>query len=111
MYSGRFRLLALLLLLAVAGLLWRMIDLSVVNRNFLLKQSDARVLRVVDIPAYRGMITDRNGVPLAVSTPVYSIWINPQLFQSSPTQLTTLANLLALDVVDIKRKVSKESGA
>ena len=43
-------------------------------------QGNARSLRVVDIPAYRGMITDRNGAPLAISTPVESVWVNPKEF-------------------------------
>lgn len=85
-----------LLSVAVAGLLWRLIDLNVLDRSFLLRQSKARVLRVVNIPAYRGMITDRLGVPLAISTPVDSVWINPQLFQATPIQLKQLAHLLHL---------------
>src|SRR4051794_32751889 len=92
-YSWRFYFLAIVLLLCVIGLAWRMAYLSVQNRPFLLKQSEARALRVMNIPAYRGMITDRNGVPLAVSTPVDSIWLNPELFQATADQLKQLAAL------------------
>jgi cell division protein FtsI/penicillin-binding protein 2 len=48
------------------------------DKDFLRKQGDARMVRSEVINAHRGMIMDRNGIPLAVSTPVTSIWINPK---------------------------------
>lgn len=108
-YAWRYNFLVLVLIAAIAGLIWRMVDLSVINRAFLLKQSDARILRTVNIPAYRGMITDRNGVPLAVSTPVDSVWANPQLFHADITQLNQLANLTGLSLADIREKTNKDS--
>ncbi len=69
------------LLLIVAGLLsWRAVYLHVQDGDFLRNQGNARHLRVVPIPAYRGMIVDRHGDPLAISTPVDSVWINPGEF-------------------------------
>lgn len=105
--AWRFYALWFLLSVAVAGLLWRLIDLNVLDRSFLLRQSKARALRVVNIPAYRGMITDRLGVPLAISTPVDSVWINPQLFQATPIQLKQLAHLLHLPLSFIKKRAKK----
>ena len=64
-------------------LMWRALDLQVLNKDFLQEHGDARALRVVDIPAHRGMILDRNGEPLAVSTPVNSIWATPGKVLSS----------------------------
>ena len=58
-YGWRVYLLGLILLIAIAAIIWRLIDLSVFNRNFLMQQSAVRAVRVVSIPAYRGMITDR----------------------------------------------------
>lgn len=75
-------------------LLWRMLDLTVLHRQFLKGQGDARSLRVQPIPAYRGMITDRTGTPLAVSTPVQSVWVNPQDFSPDKSQLAELSRLL-----------------
>ncbi len=77
-YPQRQRFVKVLLLLGVVALLWRMGDLNLNQREFLQGQGDARYLRVVSIPAHRGMITDRNGEPLAMSTPVASVWANPQ---------------------------------
>ena len=95
------------LCIAVAGLLWRLIDLNILNRSFLLKQSKARILRVVNIPAYRGMITDRLGVPLAISTPVDSVWVNPQLFQATSSQFAALSYFLHLPISFIKKRIRR----
>ena len=59
-----------LVVLACAVLVWRAIDLHVFNKAFLQNQGDARALRVEPIAAHRGMITDRHGEPVAISTPV-----------------------------------------
>nr|VFJ47185.1 MAG: peptidoglycan synthetase FtsI [Candidatus Kentron sp. FW] len=63
--------------LVVGALLWRVCDLQLRHKEFLQTEGQARYLRVVKSPAHRGMILDRNQEPLAVSTPVESVWINP----------------------------------
>ena len=106
--AWRFYAIWFLLCVAVSIILWRLFDLNILDRSFLLKQSKARILRDVSIPAYRGMITDRLGVPLAVSTPVDSLWINPQLFQPKPTQLSELAHFLGLSLSFIRKEVEQK---
>jgi cell division protein FtsI (penicillin-binding protein 3) len=86
-------------------LIWRMIDLTVLHRQFLQGQGNARSLRTVDIPAYRGMITDRNGAPLAISTPVESVWVNPKEFSSDKEQFMSLADYLHLTPKQLSRKI------
>lgn len=86
-------------------LIWRMIDLTVLHRQFLQGQGNARSLRTIDIPAYRGMITDRNGTPLAVSTPVQSVWVNPKEFSPDEEQFMQLAKYLHLSPKELSRKV------
>lgn len=86
-------------------LIWRMVDLTVLHRQFLQGQGNARSLRVIDIPAYRGMITDRNGTPLAVSTPVESVWVNPKEFSPDEDQFMQLAKFLNLTPKQLSRKV------
>src|SRR3990167_6923187 len=100
LFGHRARLIVVFLffIIALIALLWRILDLTILNRKFLQGQGDARSLRVVDIPAYRGMITDRNGVPLAVSTPVESVWINPNDCFPSNMQLRSLSKLLNIPV-------------
>jgi len=81
----------------MAGLLFRAIDLQVLNKEFLQDHGDARALRVVKIPAHRGMITDRNGESLAISTPVNSIWAVPRKVMAADTKLDQLAKYLHMD--------------
>lgn len=94
-----------LLILILAGLIWRLIDLSVNDRTFLLKQSQARILRKISIPAYRGMIKDRLGSPLAISTPVDSVWINPQSFKPTSIELQQIATILGISTVSIHKTI------
>ncbi len=77
--SFRWRAYLLLGLLAACalGLVYRAVNLQLVDHGFLAKEGDARFSRVLDIAAHRGTVTDRYGEPLAVSTPVDSIWVNP----------------------------------
>lgn len=89
----------------LAILVWRMIDLTVLHRKFLQGQGNARSLRVVDIPTYRGMITDRHGVPLAISTPVESVWVNPKEFSPDKEQFMKLAEFLNLSPKELSRKI------
>lgn len=92
----RFYLLLTIILMVIAGLALRVVDLTVIKRGFLQHQGNVRAIRAVNTPAFRGMITDRNGYPLAVSTEVYSIWMNPQDFVSSPQYIKMLSQLLAI---------------
>jgi len=68
-----------IVVLVVGALLWRLFDLQLRDKDFLQTEGQARYMRVVKSPAHRGMILDRNKEPLAVSTPVESIWINPSV--------------------------------
>lgn len=74
----RFGFLVVCFLLAVLAICARAVYLQVFNAPFLLKQGDARVVRTETIPAHRGLMVDRNGVALAVSTPLKSLWVNPK---------------------------------
>ena len=76
--QGRRLFLLSFLLLVIGVLLLRAIWLEVSQQQWLQKEADKRQLRDVVVPAYRGMILDRNGEPMAVSSPVESLWCNPQ---------------------------------
>lgn len=86
-------------------LIWRMVDLTVLHRQFLQGQGNARSVRVVDIPAHRGMIMDRNATPLAISTPVESVWVNPKEFSPDEEQFMSLAKYLNLTPKQLSRKI------
>lgn len=95
-YRGRRRLVLAVLAMAGGTLLWRAVDLQVLDKDFLQGQGDARYLRVVSEPAHRGMITDRNGEPLAISTPVDSVWANPQELIAARDAWPQLAKVLGI---------------
>ena len=105
--AWRFYLLIAIVVLAAGGLCWRVFDLSILDRHFLQREGDERVLRMVSTPAFRGMIVDRNGSPLAVSTRVYSIWMNPQEFAPSTKEAATLAKVLELKSKKIYTLIEK----
>lgn len=109
--SGRQRHLLLLTLfgLAFAALVLRAVDLQVLKRGFLQDQADARHLRTVSIPAHRGMILDRNGEPLAVSTPVESVWANPQELAGAREFLPALARLLGMEVDELQGRLARRA--
>lgn len=114
MPAWRFSLVVLLLAGLAVLLIWRVLSLQVLDTGFLQGQGDARTVRTETVPAYRGVISDRSGEPLAVSTPVASIWINPKQIVSvkahwSEQSTKTLASLLGMPVSRIKEKVSSNS--
>lgn len=93
--------------LAVVGLFWRALNMQVFNQAFFKQQGDARHMRVVPISAHRGDIYDRNGEPLAISTPVDSVWANPKEMPVNMKQVTELAEILKIDAESLKRKLNK----
>ncbi len=97
LFPWRFRLVLGLLGVMVAAIAWRIIDLQVVDRAFLKGQGDARSVRHIPIPAHRGLITDRNGEPLAVSTPVTTLWANAKEMQPAKEKWPALAAALGQD--------------
>lgn len=104
-HFARLMTLAIFFSVLLVILIWRMLDLTVLHRQFLQGQGNARSLRVIDIPAYRGMITDRNGTPLAISTPVESVWVNPKEFSPDEDQFMQLAKYLNLKPKELSRRV------
>jgi cell division protein FtsI (penicillin-binding protein 3) len=104
--AGRSRLLAALLVLGLAGLAGRAAYLQGIHNDFLQEKGESRYSRVLEMNANRGMITDRNGEPLAISTPVESVWCSPQDMKASPQQMKKLAKLIEVDVSEIDRRVS-----
>lgn len=103
----RFYLVLFFILLAVLGLASRIFHLAILNQHFLRHEGDERVLRLVSTPSFRGMIVDRNGFPLAVSTKVYSAWVNPQVFDPGTNQLVHLSQLLHLRAQNIQLLIQK----
>lgn len=100
--SWRIWLVVFLLALIVAGITSKLLSLYGDDQAFLRSQGDARTLRTMLIPAHRGLITDRNGEPLAVSAPVATIWADPLRTDLQHGGLTRLAQLLDMKPHELK---------
>lgn len=92
--------------IAAAALLWRAVELQLIDRGFLQGEGDARYSRVVRSFAHRGMILDRNGEPLAVSTPLDSVWICPRKFMHARSQWPALARRIGKPLAEIEKLVA-----
>jgi cell division protein FtsI (penicillin-binding protein 3) len=89
-------------------LIGRSFYLQGVNNDFLQAKGDARFVRVVDLPASRGALMDRNGKALAISSPVESIWASPaEMDQLEGAQLTRLSAVLAMDKRTLVAKLNE----
>ncbi|MGA2840246.1 MAG: penicillin-binding transpeptidase domain-containing protein [Steroidobacteraceae bacterium] len=95
-----------LVMLGAVGLAARAVELQLLDHGFLAKQGDDRSMRVVKIAAHRGAITDRSGEPLAISTPVDSVWVNPQELNDNIDQLPKLAKALKQDPQFLARRIT-----
>ena len=107
-FRRRMALVAAAFLLLGATLGARAVNLQFVDQAFFQRQGDARQMRVVEIAAHRGTITDRRGEPLAVSSPVDSVWMNPRELRNSPGDVPKLAELVGRDPEWILRAVSSQ---
>ncbi len=109
-YAWRYYFVIALLVIAAVCIIWRLFDLNVLDRAFLLKQSNARVMRTETIPSYRGMVLDRLGAPLAISSPVETIWVNPKKFKATYVQKKALADALGLSLEYVVHKTRYRPG-
>ncbi len=101
----RLNLLRIIFVTLILVLAWRVADIQVMHPDFLRYQGDARHLRQVPVVAHRGMILDRHGEPLAISTPVHSVWANPQGIDLNKEKLAQLAAILNINVQSIEKKI------
>ncbi len=107
--AGAWRpaLLLLLMAMGIAAAAWKATALQVFQRDFLQQEGDARTLRSVPLMADRGLITDRNGEPLAISTPVKSIWADPSEINPRGEKIGELARLLKLDAAELRSRLEE----
>jgi cell division protein FtsI (penicillin-binding protein 3) len=103
----RARLLLLLVFFGFMTLAARALYLQGLHNDFLQQKGETRYARVVEISAHRGMVTDRNGEPLALSTPVESVWAAPTDADLNPEQRAKLTRLLGMDAAELKKKLAE----
>src|ERR1043166_7896705 len=103
----RSRALLLMLLAWMLGLLARAVYLQGLHNDFLQQKGASRYSRVIEMSAHRGKITDRDSEPLAISTPVESVWASPADADINPAQLKQLARLLELDAGELRKRLDE----
>lgn len=109
LYPWRFRLVLLLFAGLVLALVAFIVKLQVLDKEFLQRHGDARSVRHMSIPAHRGLITDRNGEPLAVSTPVTSLWANGRELQAGKAKWAALAQALGQEPKAFAQKLEQNA--
>ena len=107
--NARLWLLAGVMVVMALVLFGRAVKLQVMETEFLQSQGEARFLRQVSIPTVRGNIVDRNGEPLAVSTPVKSVWAHPGELLQAADQIPMLAGLLDTSAEDLERRLTQRA--
>ena len=96
--------------IGIAGALSvRVVYLGVTERDFLQEEGDKRSIYEKRLPAMRGMIYDRNGEALAVSTPVFAVAVNPRQFDANRVALQQLGKILDLDVESLRTLLSNNA--
>lgn len=98
-----------ILLIGLVGLLGRALYLQGFHTDFLQDKGNKRYSREIEVSAHRGIITDRNGSPLAVSTPVKSVWASPANIKADVNQLTRLAQALNMNITEMRRLLANTS--
>ena len=108
-FAKRHMVLVFFMTLGFVGLVGRGLYLHVIDQEFLRRQGDARIVREEPIAAHRGILKDRNGLPLAVSTPVVSIYVNPKEALARKLDVRALASALDLDATSVLRRLKANS--
>lgn len=97
-------------LILTGAVILRLTYLNTVSSSFLENQLNSRIMRTITLPAMRGTITDRNSQPLAVSTPVDTIWADPsELNELTSAQLNQLANALGISITEMNKKLDDKN--
>lgn len=107
----RFVVVLIVVISVFAALAARAAFIQVIEPDELIQQGDSRTLRTRNMPTYRGLVTDRNGVELAVSVPVRAIYADPKIIHENdglaePRRWQALADVLGQSVDSLQEKVS-----
>jgi len=95
--------------LAACALVWRAVDQQILEKDFLQSEGADRYLDEVSMEGHRGLITDRRGEVLALSTPVDSVAANPRVLRADSQALAPLAKALEMSPEDLRQKLARAS--
>ncbi|MCJ2375925.1 peptidoglycan glycosyltransferase FtsI [Vibrio sp. ZSDZ34] len=108
----RFRVVLISVILVFGALVARVGYIQIIEPDNLIKQGDLRSVRVKAMPSARGIISDRNDEPLAVSVPVQAVWADPAtIFKkggfAERDRWYALADVLGLERQGLLDKIEK----
>lgn len=106
-YAGRRYTVLMLFVLAACALVWRAVDQQILEKDFLQSEGEDRYLARVEVPAHRGLVTDRRGDVLALSTPVDSIAANPRVLGNDIKRVVVLAEALGIDTEKLQDRLTQ----
>jgi cell division protein FtsI (penicillin-binding protein 3) len=108
--NSRRRLLALLILsvLAFLAISGRLVVLQVFDAGSLDQAAARQRLTVIDLPATRGRIFDRNLNDLALSVPARAVWADPRLVKDKPRTAARLARALGVKKATLARRLASK---
>lgn len=105
--TGRRLVLTLVVLtLLFTLIIYKLADLQVLNSGSYTAFGESQRVRTETLAADRGAILDRNGTPLALSTPQKSVFVDPQVIENAPEEARLLADALGLDAADVEQKMT-----
>ncbi len=111
-FAGRHYFVLVVLIALFSGLLGRAVYLQIYDQRFLLGEGSQRQIRTIETAAYRGTIFDRSGNPLAISTPVDSVWVDPKIALQDPSALKKVSELLDLNfkntILHLKQRINRD---
>lgn len=106
-FNGRRYLLLFVVSTIFMLLFARALQLQLLHADFYNEEGSNRQIRTVEIPANRGVIKDRHGEALAISTPVYSVWANPKIALANPQSVSDATKVLGLNKSEVKKKLQE----
>lgn len=109
-YEGRVKALGIMVVMVIAILLARVGYLQVIDGEYYANLADGNRIRIIPSMAPRGTFFDRNGVPLVMNRPGFTVSLLPLSAPVSDEVIQRLSNLLKISVKDIREKVDAHSG-
>ncbi|MEO8137780.1 MAG: penicillin-binding protein 2, partial [Betaproteobacteria bacterium] len=106
----RLTVLTLFLVALFGGLGARALYLQGFQTGFLQQKGNSFSKKELLVPAHRGRITDRNGEALAISTPLFQIFVTPRGMQPTAAQFTQLAGLLDMSEATLTKTLEDAEG-
>jgi cell division protein FtsI (penicillin-binding protein 3) len=106
-YRGRRYTVLAAFAVAVVALTWRAFDQQILEKDFLQSEGADRYLARVEVSSHRGLITDRRGDVLALSTPVDSIAANPRVLGQDAERMIVLAEAIGVQPERLRKRLQK----